>query len=201
MRTLTPLAVALVVLGVGVATVHRAPSPVPAPVVPLTRPSAGTVAAPPAARAAVPEPAAAPAAPVLVGDALDTVEAWAPRALEGDARASYRVGAAVRKCSAMGELYKLTGEVPEDWADCARYLAGDPFAALPPRAGGYPWQFWHEAALRADDPLAVLVEAYEHVETMGAPRDELEHAVELVEASHDAEALAMLAQMRAAGAL
>lgn len=107
---------------------------------------------------------------------------------EASPRTAYLLGERMRGCLPIVELYDLTGMEEESLRECRVFLAGAP---LP-----HEWRYWHDAALRAGDPVAVLAEAYEQYETKHAPREELEYAMRVAEESGDPEALTLLAQVR-----
>ena len=113
-------------------------------------------------------------------DYFDFVQRYAPQALT-DNRAAFWVADAARRCWGTVELHR---RVPSDphiemgLEKCRGFLDGDAFAALPPRAGGYDWRFFHDRAIAGGEPIAVLSDvAFEHRNP-----DEVVHHTEVIEA-------------------
>jgi len=110
-------------------------------------------------------------------------------ALEGDARAQFYVGQAVRACLGMTLMYGRdpetalakfestlgaykgpvgTVEVIRDaqrrqFKRCTGFFGVDVFAHLPVRLGGYPHDYWTHLAVQNGDPLAMAFTAAEQL--------------------------------------
>jgi hypothetical protein len=50
-----------------------------------------------------------------------------------------------------------------EYRRCARLMKEDPFAELPPRQGGYPFQYWKQQAAQSGYPLAVAESTFQKV--------------------------------------
>lgn len=108
-------------------------------------------------------------------DPFEFVRALAKSAYDGDGRAQFLIGRELDKCEmTLSFLRKREGDpetilwsLSDNWSEemkqrsvaeyrrCARLLKEDPFAELPPRNGGYPFQYWQQRAAQTDYPLAV----------------------------------------------
>jgi hypothetical protein len=82
---------------------------------------------------------------------------------------------------------------------CEGFLAGNAFASLPPRDGGYPKEYWLDRATQSGDALAQVQALSVNLSQMGAPGDsnaKLKTSMETYEAralgSGDPAALMML---------
>jgi hypothetical protein len=108
-------------------------------------------------------------------DPFEFIRGLARSAFNGDGRAQYLVGRELDKCEMTLQLVrKMPGDpeaviwgMPDSWPQtlkertiaeyrrCARLMKEDPFAELPPRNGGYPFQYWKQRAVQSGYPLAV----------------------------------------------
>jgi hypothetical protein len=104
-------------------------------------------------------------------------------AFEGDGRAQYLIGRELDRCEmTLTMIRKMPGDpeaviwgMPDSWPQtlkersiaeyrrCARLLKEDPFAGLPPRKGGYTFQYWKQRATESAYPLAVTERTLEQV--------------------------------------
>ncbi|HEY6125814.1 MAG TPA: hypothetical protein VIV63_14280 [Steroidobacteraceae bacterium] len=117
-------------------------------------------------RADVPKPAAS-------SDPFEIIRGLAKSAYEGDGRAQFTVARELDKCELTLSVVRKSGD-PEaaiwgfaNWTQamkewsiaeyrrCIRLVKEDPFADLPPRAGGYTFRYWRERSAEAGYPLAV----------------------------------------------
>jgi hypothetical protein len=112
-------------------------------------------------------------------DPFDFIRGLAKAAYEGDGRAQYLVGRELDRCEMTLSLVRRSDGDPEDiiwgfpdsWPQelkersiaeyrrCRRLMKEDPFAELPARKGGYPFQYWKQRATESGYPLAVTERA------------------------------------------
>jgi hypothetical protein len=104
---------------------------------------------------------------------FEFVKRAARAAFEGDGAALYYVGRAVARCEETNALYEHADDADEavahlsyapallererqEYLDCRRFRAEDPFKSLPERAGGYPASYWHSRAVATGYPVAMV---------------------------------------------
>lgn len=139
--------------------------------------------APADARTTSPLPTAAKAAetvPVSAGSSshpFEFIRSLAKSAYDGDGRAQYLISRELDKCEMTLSLLRKSDVDPETqiwnfpesgWSQvmkeraiaelrrCRRLLKEDPFADLPPRKGGYTFQYWMAKSVESGYPLAVV---------------------------------------------
>jgi hypothetical protein len=108
-------------------------------------------------------------------DPFEYIRGLAKSAFDGDGRAQYLIGRELDRCEmTLSLVRKMPGDpeaviwgMPDSWPQalkersigeyrrCKRLLKEDPFAELPPRDGGYPFQYWKKQAAQSGYPLAV----------------------------------------------
>lgn len=104
-----------------------------------------------------------------------------PSALQGDGRAAWSISEAMGRCAGVNAIFhgatdpatlrvleverghmspnnpQWIHDVNDEMAKmCSKLATTDPFAALPPRAGGYTITYWRKLALAEGDGLAVV---------------------------------------------
>ena len=112
---------------------------------------------------------------VASSDPFEFIRALAKTAFDGDGRAQYLVGREYDRCEmTLSLVRKMDGDpeaviwgFPDSWPQtlkersiaeyrrCIRLMKEDPFAALPPRKGGYSPKYWMQRSAEAGYPLAV----------------------------------------------
>lgn len=136
------------------------------------------------------------------------VSSAALSAYKGDSRAQYRIWEALRFChSELGVLKVLSGGdvhkalrerldnpyMPQAAKEqetirfkrCEGFLAGNAFASLPPRKGGYPKEYWLDKATQSGDALAQVQAVSADLSEMGefaAQNPNLENSMQTSEA-------------------
>lgn len=129
-------------------------------------------------------------------------------AYKGDGRAQYRIWEALSFCYGElgvlrilggGDVYKALQEQLDNpympqlgkehdkirFKRCEGFLAGNAFASLPPRAGGYPREYWADRAAQSGDALAQIETVSADLRRLGAAgasRAKLEAGMETYEA-------------------
>jgi hypothetical protein len=119
-------------------------------------------------------------------DPFEFIRSLARSAFEGDGQSQYLIGRELDKCEmTLMLIRKMPGDpedviwgMPDSWPQplkertiaeyrrCARLLKEDPFAGLPPRKGGYTFQYWKQQAVQSGNPMAVTERT---LELLGRP--------------------------------
>jgi hypothetical protein len=116
-------------------------------------------------------------------DPFEYIRGLAKSAYDGDGRSQYLVGRELDKCEMTLQIVRKMPADPEtviwgmpaswpqplkertiaEYRRCARLMKEDPFAGLPPRNGGYSYQYWKQRAAQAGYPLAVAERTLEQL--------------------------------------
>jgi hypothetical protein len=150
----------------------------------------------------------------------------AKKAYQGDGDAQYRVAKELDRCELTLSLVRKSAD-PEaeiwivserrtqaakdrmysEYHRCSRLLREDPFAGLPPRAGGYSISYWTSRAVESGQPLALVENAFLTLasasgdsEKIASARTEARAMLEKATLSGNPDALLLMGfNMRAAG--
>jgi len=133
-----------------------------------------------------PDPRNLPKSPV--DHPFEFIRELARAAYEGNGDAQYRIAQELDRCEMTLSLVRKSNDpeeeiwsLPASWTQgmkekafaeyhrCSRLLREDPFAGLPPRAGGYTAGYWKTRAAESGQPLALVEKAF--VTSASAPDD------------------------------